>query len=103
MAFDATNRGGIISSWTHFDQTYMKRWFGGKHSDRLYRSTAEIEEAIDDENDTTMFTDGVNEEGMHVLSMPDIALSPEENEKEIRAIIFPESYQGSSEETKSSQ
>ena len=43
MAWEDRGRS-LVARWKRFDQACMKRWFGGKSRDRVYRSTAQAEQ-----------------------------------------------------------
>ena len=41
--YQADHSRSLVALWKRFDQHFMKRWFGGKSHDRVYKSTAQAE------------------------------------------------------------
>jgi hypothetical protein len=66
----------LLARWKRFETTYMKEWFGGKQNDRVYRSLAEAEQASGGGDDDSYNPQLITQDGIHINSMPSMALSP---------------------------
>lgn len=78
MAWSDHSRS-LLARWKRFETQYMKEWFGGKHHDRVYRTTAEVEEAsggLSDDSFAAQQSQMITAEGIHINSMPRAAMSP---------------------------